>query len=324
MLKALKFVKGAVAKKDYQPALTHFRIANGRVIGFNGTIALSSPIDLDIEATPKALPFVKAIELCASTTVAIHMTPVGRLALKAGGFKVFIDCSDEGDLLDSIVPQGEDVPIDSGFLAAIKRLLPYTSNDASRLWAMGVLLRGQSAYATNNIVLLEYWIGSPMPDINLPASAILELNRINEQPIKVRLSENSVTFFFQGDRWLRSQLLSVDWPDISALLDKAFEGADLQPIPPMLFGAVEMLAPFVDLEGRIYFRDNILCTGPEPEGGVGASMAMEGLPAYGAYHHKHIASLNGCATDIDFTRHPNPCPFIGEKLRGVFLGMVDA
>jgi hypothetical protein len=32
MLDALKFVKGAVAKKDFVPELTHFRITGGRVV----------------------------------------------------------------------------------------------------------------------------------------------------------------------------------------------------------------------------------------------------------------------------------------------------
>ena len=44
MLKALKFVQGAVSKKDLVPALTHFRIENGTVRSYNGMLALCTPI----------------------------------------------------------------------------------------------------------------------------------------------------------------------------------------------------------------------------------------------------------------------------------------
>ena len=322
MLNALKFVRGAVAKKDYQPALTHFRIADGRVMGYNGTIALSSPIDIDFEATPKAIPFVKAIERCTDDTTVIHMTPGGKLALKSGRFKAYIDCATDGGILDTIVPEGEVIPMESGFIPGIKTLRPFVGTDASRSWAMGILLRGYSAYATNNIVLAEYWIGTSMPDINLPVSAVSELARVGQDPTQVMLGERSVTFFFEGDRWLRSQLLSTDWPDVGGLLDKAFEGANMVQVPKEFYEGIEIVAPFVDVAGQVYFRERTVATAPA--GDVGASITLDGLPPFGAYHHKHLASLENAMLKIDFTKHPQPCPFIGDKLRGVLMGMVDA
>ena len=54
LLDALKFVQGSVAKKELQEGLTHFRIVDGTVRGFNGTISLCSPVPLNIDCTPKA------------------------------------------------------------------------------------------------------------------------------------------------------------------------------------------------------------------------------------------------------------------------------
>ncbi len=42
MLDTLKFIQGAVARKDHVPALVHFRIAGGRIRGFNGTLSLAA------------------------------------------------------------------------------------------------------------------------------------------------------------------------------------------------------------------------------------------------------------------------------------------
>ena len=322
MLQSLKFVQYAVARKNFQPALTHYRIKDGRVIGFNGVIALSAPIDLTLETMPKAEPFAKAVALCNNATTTIHMTDGGRLAIRSGKFKAYIECSQDGaDVLDSIQPEGDGVEIPGIFVQGLRVLEPFVGIDASRPWATGVLLRGRSAYATNNIVLAEYWLGAEMPDINIPSQAIRELLRIGEEPCAVQLSENSITFFFEGDRWMRSQLLGTSWPDIESILNTVGTGT-LLPFPPGLFEAVETIKPFVGDEGRIYFRDGVVSTSRED--GEGASQEVEGLPERGAYHVEHLLSLNGIANAIDFSFHPQPCPFQGDRLRGVMIGMVDA
>jgi hypothetical protein len=318
MLSALKFVQGAVSKKDYQPALRHFRIKDGRVTGYNGIIALSSPIDIDITATPKAVPFVKAIERCNGETTVVHITPGGKLGLRSGSFKAYIECTEESEILDGIVPCGQEIDLPDTLLHGFAALEPFIGTDASRPWATGILLRGYSAYATNNIIVAEYWLGRSVPDINLPSGAIAELRRIREQPCKILMDQNSVTFFFDGDRWMRTQLLGLDWPDVSPILNVS---SDLHPFPEGFFAAVETLVPFVEEEGRIYFRDGILSTSSEE--GAGASVELPGIPEKGAFHHEHLRSLCDIASSIDFSKHPQPCPFQGEGLRGVILGMRD-
>jgi DNA polymerase III sliding clamp (beta) subunit (PCNA family) len=320
MLDALKFVKGAVSKKDYQPALAHFRIKEGRVTGYNGTIALSSPIDLDIDACPRAIPFVKAIERCTSGTVAIHITPGGKLSVRSGKFRANVDCTDENEILDGIVPEGNEVSISGQVVPALRVLEPFIATDASRPWAMGVLLRNYSAYATNNIIIAEYWIGANMPEVNLPVAAIDELIRIGEEPIRVLMSDRSMTFFFTGDRWMRTQVLGVDWPDVEPILSLE---ADLSPVPAGIFEALETLKPFVEEEGRVYFRGTEITTSPHD--GVGASIELDGLPTRGAFNYKYLMALEGRVDEIDFSKAPPvPCPFRGENMRGVILGMVDA
>jgi len=318
MLKALKFVQGAVSKKDYQPALKHFRIKNGRITGYNGIVALSSPIDLDIEATPHAGKLVKAIERCEVET-ALNLTAGGKLHIRSGQFRAYVDCHEESEILDGIVPTGQSIPTVHNMLESFRSLAPFIATDASRPWANGILLRGYSAFATNNIIVAEYWLGHEVPDINLPVSAINELLRIKEEPIDIWLDENTATFFFEGDRWMRTQLLGPEWPDVSQMLNSDME---LYPFPENFFDTVEKLVPFVEEDGRVFFRAGRITTSPEE--GAGASVEFDGLPDFGAYHYKHLMSLRDVVTEINFTTHPKPCPFRGSNLRGIFLGMVDA
>lgn len=321
MLSALKFVKGAVSKKDYQPALKHFLIKDGRVTGFDGTIALSSPIDLDIHAAPRADVFVKAIERCTSEQTVVNLTDPSKLTLRSGSFRATIECIEDHEVFNYVQPEGSDFIPGRTFLDAIQTLEPYVGTDASRPWAMGILLRGMSAFATNNIIVAQYWIGEQMPEINLPSAAIEELTRIKEQPLRVQLGDRSATFHFSGERWLRTQLLTTEWPPVENLLEMAFDMSALQPFPQGFFEALDTLQPFLEDEGRIFFRDAVITT--SPEGGVGASFDIVGLPTRGAYNHKMICLLREAATEIDFSKHPKPCPFVGNKLRGIFLGMID-
>jgi hypothetical protein len=321
-IESLRFVKGAVGKKDFQPALTHFRIKDGRVMGYNGIIALSSPIDIEITATPKAVEFIKAIERCKYDTTVLHLTPGGKLSVKSGPFRVLVNCVEDSHILDAIQPAGVEIDFKGSLLETLRILEPYVGTDASRPWATGIYFHNRSAYATNNIVIAEYWVGQEMPSVNLPSSAVDELLRLYEEPEKVWMHENSMTFFFKGDKWLRTQLLNTDWPMelVMTVLDLP---AELREFPDEFFFAVEAIAPFVGEEGKIYLRDGFMSTSCEE--GEGAVHELKDLPERGAFHHKHLLSLRDVADKIDFSKHPQPCPWrAGDRLRGVIQGMVDA
>ncbi|AIM40619.1 DNA polymerase beta subunit [Vibrio phage VpKK5] len=316
LLKTLKFVQGAVARKDFVAALTHFRIKDNQIIGYNGKMALGGPIDIELNVTPKATPLVKAIATCKDT-VAMHMTKAGRLAIKSGKFKAYIDCTEE--VFPEIEPEGVEYEMPPGFLESVKQLAPYMAEDASRPWAAGMLFRGTSIFATNNIVIVEKWVGEPFPvEVNVPRYAIKELLRIKEDPIKIQMTESSITFHFEGGRWLRSQISTLDWPDIGRVLDIPSQA---KTIDHEFFDLVEQLIPFTDDQDRVYFKGDVMTTHLEDE--LGSSFDHAGLPTEGVFKAKQLASLNGLATHIDFNNYPAPCPFFGDKLRGAIIGMRD-
>ena len=315
MLEQLKFVQGSVAKKDYLPALTHFCIENGTVRGYNGTLALCSPIPFDIACKPEAIPMVQAIRNCTET-VSLSMTPAGRLSIKSGKFKAFIKCVD-GDT-PHVEPEGERMEIDgAALLSAFKVLMLFMGDDASRPWSNGILLNGQSAFATNNVILVEYWVGKNFPTVvNIPRDAIKEIVRIDEPPVYAQGTENSLTLHYASGRWIRTQLRSTEWPDFSRVLERP---SKQQPVNPQVFEGLEVIKPFCDKLGRVLFHESALCTSLTE--GDGARFDVEGLTVDGSYNVDMLASLNGVATTIDFTTYPGPCLFQGDRLRGAIIGM---
>lgn len=317
MLESLKFVQGSVAKKDLVPALTHFLIENGTVRGYNGMLGLCSPIPFDIECKPKAESLVRAIANC-SDTVQLAMTPGGRLSVKSGNFKAFVDCLPD-DSTPHVQPEGEFIEVDGdAMLRAFKAVSPFIGDDASRPWSNGVLLLGQSAFATNNIILVEYWTGFSVPQpMNIPRAAIKELLRIDTAPSKIQLTETSITFHFTEERWLRTQLFETKWPDLNKVL--ARESSPV-PLDPRLFEALLTLKPFADKSGQILFKGEGKVATHDADS-EGATYTIAGFDHVGSYHISMLSLLKDNVTSIDWSSYPAPAMFFGDRMRGAIVGM---
>jgi hypothetical protein len=315
LLQALKFVSGAVAKSDYLPALQHVAIGGGYVVSFNGTVALCAPVVLDLAACPRADVFTKAIAACTEPAQ-LHMTEQG-LAVQSGALRVVVPCAQE--TFPRIFPGGFDVPLSGEFLPALKALEPLVSTDTSKQLFNGVLLRGSSAYVTNNTILCEYWLGHLLPvDVNLPVPAVRELLHIDEEPTRVQVSERSATFHFADERWLRTALFPTAWPQS---LTSMLAHTEATPLPDGFFAALKQLAPFAEMDVHVLPE----CLATTASRDVGARVALAGLnpgPTDPKFNTSQLRRLEGIATAITFADYPQPCRFTGERTRGVILGTV--
>lgn len=327
MLDALRFVATAVAKKDYVPALTHYRIKDGRVTGFNGTIALSSDIDVDLDIYPNATKLLAAIRACPGT-ISLNMTPAGKLAVKSGKFKSFVDCLDDQAAM-FVEPEGEEIELGADFIGGIKALAPLMGIDASRPWAMGIKVQAGSMYATNNVMLAQYWHGAAIPvDVVIPAAAIEELLRINETPTRVQVGRishedapRSISFWFGEKRWMRTSLVEGgQWP--IEKVTELFQTIGGNPIdfPPTFFEDVEKLKPFIGEHGSLYLSPGLIGTSMNDGEGTSIEIEIPGVSEMQAYHQKHLTLLGQVADKIDWSTYPRPCAFFGKDLRGVIIG----
>lgn len=249
-------------------------------------------------------------------TIQLSLTKAGRLSVKSAGFKAFIDCV-QGET-NHVEPEGEFVEFDGELLLkGIQACAPFIGSDASRPWANGVLIKGQSIFATNNVMLVEYWLGSTFPiTVNIPRAAVREMQRIGEAPVNAQVTTNSITFHYSGDRWLRTQLFATEWPDLSKVLDRPSEQV---PVDERIFEGLESVKSFVDKMGTIYlFQDELRTHMDEQEG---AGFAMDGFGHEGKYNIDMLNLLKDTAVTIDWSTYPSPCMFLGERIRGAIIGM---
>jgi hypothetical protein len=319
MLDALKFVKGAVAKKDFVPELTHFRITGGRVTGYNGVMALSAPIATDLEASPKALLFYRAIEACEGP-VSLSLTEANRLVVKSGRMRAAVPCIEQEGYFAT--PQGDRFPVLPGFRGYLETVAPFIGEDASRPWSLGVMFLGPFLYATNNVCVIQHWTGVDMPPVHIPKFAVDQLLRSPEDPSEMQTDGKSLTFHFADGRWLRTQLYDEGWPAelITGILDRTSPNAE--PVPELLFDSVERLYPF--LEGKasqVFLNEGSLSSDADSNGADAISFEVPGLAGGPSFSIHQLRLLNGVATKIDFSTYPGPCTFYGDRLRGVVLGM---
>lgn len=315
MLKNLKFVKGAVARRDFIPALTHFLINDGRVTGCNGVMSLSAPVDLDVDVAPNAVQFVKAIDAC-SDTISMVLNAKGRLIVSSGSFKTFVDCIDS-DKIPRFAISGAVTELTEPILPALKTLEPFVSQDANKPWACGILFKEGSAYATNNIAILQYWLGYAFPKtISVPYVAIKELLRIDVEPVSFQMDDKQVTFHYEDGKRLTTILQLQKWPDIASILNRQdFAEA----INPEFFKEIEKLKPFVGFNKQVFFTPGAISTTGDSETGTQITSAF--APAEGCYNIDQLLLLKEVANRFDFASYPNPCSFYGDRLRGMLVGI---
>lgn len=319
MLAELKFCQGAVSNKSFIPALSHFAIDGGRVRGYNGVVALCCPIPLDLVCKPRGEAMVRAIGNCSDDTTTLALTPTGKLSIKSGSFRAFVECLPADEVTPHVEPEGEICEINGGaLLEAMKVCEPFVGDDASRPFSNGILLKGRSAFATNNICAVEFWIGDhDFPHVvNIPLKCVREMTRIGEPPISAQFAPNSVTFHYSNERWVRTQLLSTEWPDISKILDRP---SNPKEIDPALFPALEKVKHFLNKYGAVYFHDGHLSTEADHTES-GASFDVPGLDYDGIYGHEYLLLLKDSAERIDWSTYPDPCMFFGPRLRGAIMG----
>lgn len=321
MLAALKFVQRGVARRDYVPGLTHFRIKDRRVTGFNGAYALSAPVDIGFNVAPQAGLFTMALDACEDV-IQLRVETDGSLIVRSGDFKTAIPCVPVESIPET-QPEGVVVAPHESILEALTGLREFVGFDASRPWATGVLLRGQSAFATNNSIIAEYWLGTPFPHVvNIPAAVIDEVIKVNEELHSMQIADGSITFHYSDGRWIKSQLLALDWPNIEGVLDYAWDGSNLQPVPEGLADACEKLTKFaVKLDSRLFFRGSDISTTKDGAVNGGATIELPNVPEAGIYHVLFLNQVLAVAEYIDFSKFPAPIPFAGHNLRGAMLGV---
>lgn len=174
----------------------------------NGRYTVDVPTDLP-ELTADADRLLAAWEACRTdprVSVAEH-----NVTVTAGRIRARIALFDP-QAYPRTTPDPETAHTAPGVAALLSRLQPFVATDASRAWATAVCLANGHAYATNNVVLVREPFEATFPHpVNLPVN-VFDAIIAKGEPVGIGASESSVTFYFEGGAWIRTLLVSGDWP----------------------------------------------------------------------------------------------------------------
>lgn len=317
MKQSLQFVRGAIASKDLVPILTHLHIYDGRMQGSNGRITIDCPCpDLKgIEATVPMTDFTKAVDACDGEP---NIKIDGQfMEVRKGAFKAKLPLEDHKAYPKQVPTAGTRSEMSVSFLEEIKILQPFISNDASRPWSCGILFQEGRAYATNNAVIASLPAFQFPTDTNIPSFLVDELLRISHDIHKAESDGESITFFYENGGWCRSVLSALGWPDVSKMIPKTVTGV---PITDTMRQALTAIRPFCpdSKVPIIVTSENGFST---RDGDKSATFGGFSLPE-GMYRAENLELVLGAATEIDFSKYPQPVTFKGPNmLSGLMMGV---
>lgn len=317
LLEALSFCS-CVNEKLGLPYETHIGLKDNWAIAFNGIIAAGCPINESLYCYPHNLMLIEALSKC-DENYSLTQLDNGRLSIKSGKFKAVIPCLDPV-LMQSAEPDIMLAPITDVFKTAIEAVGILASENAQHVLTASVLMNGQTVISTNRVMILEYWHGLDLPkNVPLPKQFVAALVKQKRPLVGFGFSRSSATFYFEGGAWIRTQLYSDEWPDISSILPRP---ANLWSVDPAFFKALEAIEPF-STDGNIYSDMNLLMS--HADNGIGAEFEVSGIPKGFVYPIKQLKMIKPFAKKIDYmasgVHDSSYClVFEGDVCRGVISG----
>lgn len=315
LLEALKFVS-VVAKEIGPPYQTNVKLQGNWAIMADGVVAAGHKIAEDIYACPHTLRFVDALSRSGE---AMNLTQLeGKLSVKSGKFRALVPCLDPA-LLPGATPDAPVAAIDDRLRAGLEAVGHLASEGGQKVWAASVLLKSGSLIATDGHLILEYWHGIDLPPgLALPKSAINALVKNAKGLTQFGFTPgNSATFYFVDGSWIKTQLYSEPWPDVSHILNYETKP---WPMPDGFYTALAAVAPFSE-DGFVRFDDGVLRSHESLE--AGASYDVAGLPKGPVFNAKQLKSIQPFAKTIDFFGGPERLSayFYGDSVRGALTGV---
>lgn len=317
-LDALKFC-AFITKDMGPPNETHVSLGNNWAVAFNGIVAAGYKTQEDIYACPNNKLLIEALTKCGDN-LSITQLDNNRLSIKSDKFKAIVPCIDPIQMYP-VQPDAPIAEINDKFKMAVEAVGVLVGDDPdAKVYLRSVLLSNGSTIATNGQVIFEYWHGIDLPNgLALPKSIINPLVKNVNHLAQFGFSNSSVTFYFENESWIKTQLFADQWPEIRPILDKK---SNPWPVPPDFFKALAAVAPFSG-DGKVYFENGLLCSHPEPS--IGASYEITGLPRGPVFSARQLALIQPYAQQIDFLAEgPHPgttmAMFFGQNIRGALTG----
>jgi hypothetical protein len=321
ILGAIKFISAA-AKEIGAPFETHCVLGNHWAIATNGVVSIGHAIVEEIIAYPHTHRLIDALARCTAGYTVTQLD-AGRLAVTAGKFRAIVPCI-EPALAQLPFPDPPVAAIDDRLRVALETAGVLAAESAQHVLTASVLLQGGSAIGTNRHVIFECWHGIDLPPgLVIPKSAIVALSKTSKPLAQFGFSPTSVTFYFDDQSWLKTQLYSEPWPAKAG--DILNITVNTWPFPANFWEAIAAVEPFAE-EGKLHFTASSVRTHSSAD--VGAAFELTGVPDGVILSADYLDLIKPYAKSVDFKVQSGRedkggymLVFYGDNIRGAIAGM---
>lgn len=324
---ALTFV--SPVETSLQPFAQYVNLSGNMAIMYNGQMAAGHPIVEELTLYPHLERLRQALKKCGKS-LAITETEARQLSIKGDKLRAIVPCFNEP--LGVVTPDAPVLEGDFNILReAFKICGTLADEDGERVIEATLLLEPGSCTGTNGHAMLQFWHGvmTLPPGTVVPkafAAAIVATNKnitgIGANWNAIGGFADSVTFWFEGGAWIKTQCYNDRWPGIAHILDVP---SSPEAVPVGLFEAFEAVAPFIDdkKSNAVYFVPGFVQT--HPEATIGAQYEVPGLAGGKTFNGKLVKQVAPWVTTIDLVTYADRAYFFGgtanNPVRGAIMCM---
>lgn len=314
LLKALEFIS-LVQKSAGEIYQRHCLINNHWIVATDGVLTIGTKIEEDISACPRTNELLRALEKCGAK-LSITQLNENFLLVKSGKFKAAIQCVKFEDL-PALSIDPSTAKINDEIKTAFSELNWLINDGAQKAWQGALLLQDKSIVSCNGHVLLEYWHGLDLPNNTLiPKAAAIAISKTNKALISFGRSENSATFYFEDDSFLKTQLFNDNYPNYQVMFQKQAQAENI-PLPKDFYTAINAVSSFCE-DKFVHFLGNRISSHKENE--LGADYELDGIPNGFGFNFEYLKNLQPHFSNVFFLKGFGAF-FQNNKVRGALAGM---
>lgn len=315
LLNALSFISLAQTNNSDIAYQKHCCIQNGMITATNGILSTGHKIEEDLDACPHTYSLLNALSKCGQT-LSITQLENSKLSIKSGKFSAFVDCLDIP--LPNISPDASCAVISDDLKLAMGKVSHLAVDAGKTVLESAVLLKSMTTAATSGFVILEAWHGIDLPTCVLPKVFVSAVCNNDKKLKGFGFSVSSVTFWFEDESWIKTQVYAEQFPDISGILNVTLP--ETKPLTAGFFDAIRTIEDFAENgreKGCVYFTDKGMRS--KKAEGEGAFYEIEGLPVGYNFKIRQLKQVEDVCIKVAFDRGMLFC--FSDGVRGVVQGV---
>lgn len=264
-------------KEDGETYSTHAMIYGGWITTYNGVVMYGCKIDTPMQAMPHYGKLLSALKATTGDVVNITQLSPEKLAVKGKGFKTVVPCLADYSLVTRSPADAPVGMVDSRMREGFEIMRQIARKSGETVMQSAVLLRNGDMVACDRQLLGMFWHGIGFPDVAVPADFIEAVLKVSKSLVTFGYTPGqSLTFYFDDESFIRTQLYSEQYPDVSRALPPSWDG--MTEIPAGFFAGLERIYPFVDKSKRmVYANPGELATAVEAGSDDGTTVEVAGL-----------------------------------------------